>query len=238
MNLILFEKDEIGQSIPGYDPRAKHIRRTLKYGIGDSFEAAIINGAMGKASITHLDKTEMIVEFVSENPKTIPFPLILIVGLARPQIAKHILRESASMGIEELWFYPTELGEKSYLESNLWEEKNYRNQLIKGAGQGFTSNLPKVRIFSKLSDVTDSISEDYEKITLDNVRPVNSISNYQLHKEKVAILFGSERGLTDNERNFLELEKFILLKMGERILRTDTACIAGISLVLSKLGFI
>lgn len=237
MNLILFEQEEIGQPIPGYDPRAKHIRRTLKYNEGDSFDAAIVNGEIGKAKIITLDKKELVIEFIPEKLKTEPFPLILIVGLTRPQIAKHIFRESASMGIEELWFYPTELGEKSYLESNFWEEKNYRPQLIKGAGQGVTSNLPDVKIFDSLQNVIEKIPEDFEKITLDNVRPKDSITHYSFQKDKIAILLGSERGLTDIERDYLESQEFTMLNMGERVLRTDTACIAGITLVLSKLGY-
>jgi len=234
MNLILFEKNEIGKSLPGHDPRAKHIRRTLKFQVGDSFEAGIVNGEIGKATIITLDKTEMIVEFNPESPRTDPFPVILIVGLTRPQIAKHIMRESASMGIEQLWFYPTELGEKSYLESDLWQ--NYHNHLVKGAGQGFTSNLPEVRIFDTLEKVINEFPEDYENIVLDNVRPENSITNFKFSKAKVAILLGSERGLTNKERDLLEDNNFALLKMGERVLRTDTACIAGITLVLSKIG--
>ena len=236
MNLILFEKDEINSLLPGYDPRVKHIRRTLKFKVGDSFEAGIVNGEIGKATITSLDKTQMVIEFLTESPKTEAFPVILIVGLTRPQIAKHIMRESASMGIEQLWFYPTELGEKSYLESDIWQESNYHNHLVKGAGQGFTSNLPDVRIFESLREVIDDLPIDYDKITLDNVRPENSITGYKFKKNKVAILLGSERGLTDKERDLLEKNNFALLKMGERVLRTDTACIAGISLVLSKLG--
>ena len=63
MNLILFEKDEIRQSLPGYDPRVKHIRRTLKYAEGDIFDAAIVNGEIGKAKILVLDKSQMVIDF-------------------------------------------------------------------------------------------------------------------------------------------------------------------------------
>jgi RsmE family RNA methyltransferase len=236
MNLILFEKDEIGRTIPGYDPRAKHIRRTLRCKAGDTFEAGIINGKIGTAKILAIDKKQLVIDFVPELNKTEPNPVILIVGLTRPQIAKHIFRESASMGIDKLWFYPTELGEKSYLESDLWQEENYRSQQVKGAGQGVTSNLPAVRIFYSLKEVLDNFPPDYERICLDNVRPEKSLTGYQLHNSKAAILLGSERGLTDKERDFLEAREFVLLKMGDRVLRTDTACIAGLTLVLSKLG--
>ncbi|MBN2281596.1 MAG: RsmE family RNA methyltransferase [Candidatus Marinimicrobia bacterium] len=236
MNLVLFEADEIGATIPGQDPRAEHVRRTLRLKEEDTFAAGIINGPMGRARLQVLTKLEMIIEFIPEKPASLAFPLLLIVGLTRPQIAKHIFRESASMGIEKLWFYPTELGEKSYLDSDFWQEKNYRTQLIKGAGQGVTTHLPEVKISESLHRVLSEIPADFERIALDNIRPVRSITPYQFQKNKIALLLGSERGLTEGERDHLENSGFVLLKMGERVLRTDTACIAGMTLVLSKLG--
>lgn len=235
MNLILFEKHEFGKSIPGHDPRAKHIRRTLKYKEGDSFAAGIINGPIGKATIITLNKQEMVVDFLAKKPRTAAFPLILAVGLTRPQIAKHIFRESASMGIQAIWLYSTELGEKSYIESNFWEEKNYRPQLIKGAGQGCTSNLPEIRFFSSLEKMLKELPLNFDWIALDNGLAEKSLSNYCFKKANVGLVLGSERGLTDRERDLLEEKAISLLKMGERVLRTDTACIAGIAITLSKL---
>lgn len=236
MNLILFEKEEIGTTIPGYDPRAKHLRRTLRFREGDQFRAGIVNGDIGAATIITLNKSEMVIDFRATRKKPTPYPVILTVGLTRPQIAKHIMRESASMGIEQLWFYPTELGEKSYLDSDFWQEKNYRTQLIKGAGQGVTSNLPKIKILSSINKIFADIPKDYDRICLDNVRAENFLSGYHISKQRVALLLGSERGFTENERNRIEAGGFSLVQMGERILRTDTACIAGLTLVLSKLG--
>ncbi len=236
MNLILFEKEEIGSTLPGYDPRAKHLRRTLRFREGDQFQAGIVNGDIGIATIITLNKSELIIDFQAIRAKPTPYPVILAVGLTRPQIAKHIMRESASMGIEQLWFYPTELGEKSYLDSDYWQQKNYRTQLIKGAGQGATSNLPEVKILPSLKKVFADMPENYERICLDNVRPENFLSDYHISKQRVVLLLGSERGFTENERDRIEVERFSLVQMGERILRTDTACIAGLTLVLSKLG--
>ncbi len=238
MNLILLSSDEIGNPIPGYDPRAKHIRRTLRLQEGDSIAAGIINGPIGKAKIISISKKKLILTFTAEHKKTTPYPVTLIVGLTRPQIAKHIMRESAAMGITALWFYPTQLGEKSYLSSNFWKAKNYLPQLIKGASQGVTTNLPDVTIFDSLATVFDQLPTRQAKIALDNNRPTNSIRSYSLQHKSVALLLGSERGLTDRELDMIEAHKFTLLKMGNRVLRTDTACIAGVTLVLSKLGYI
>jgi RsmE family RNA methyltransferase len=236
MNLILFDKHEINTTISGNDPRVKHIRRTLKYSSGDLFEAGIVNGSLGKAKILRIDKQGFEFDYLPHSETTTSYPVGLIVGLTRPQIAKHILRECASMGIETIKFYQTELGEKSYTDSNLWKENNYHNQLVKGAGQGFITNIPKIFFFDNLESVIKSIPVNNQIIALDNVKPESTLTKYNLNSNKVSLILGSERGLTDNERQILRTNHIAILKLGDRVLRTDTACVSGLTLVLSKLG--
>jgi RsmE family RNA methyltransferase len=76
---------------------------------------------------------------------------------------------------------------------------------------------------------------NFDWIALDNGRAEKSLSNYCFKKANVGLVLGSERGLTNRERDLLEEKAISLLKMGERVLRTDTACIAGIAITLSKL---
>jgi RsmE family RNA methyltransferase len=46
---------------------------------------------------------------------------------------------------------------------------------------------------------------------------------------------GNERGWTDNERAVLKKAGFTLCGIGERVLRTETACAAAVALILSAL---
>ncbi len=238
MNLILFLEHEINNIIPGNDPRTKHIRRTLKFQVNDLFEAGIVNGNMGKGKILRIDKTGMEFKFIPESQPTPLHPVTLVVGLTRPQIAKHILRECASIGISEIKFYQTELGEKSYIDSTLWQNDNCQNQLIKGAGQGFTTLLPKITFYNNLNHVLESTTESSVRIALDNVKPESTLTNYALKDMNVSLILGSERGLTDHERLLLKNSSIPILKLGDRILRTDTACIVGLTLILSKMQLI
>ena len=73
-------------------------------------------------------------------------------------------------------------------------------------------------------------------IALDNVRPEGSLALLSALGQSMVLAVGSERGWSDKERNELEASGFLRLSMGERALRTETACTAAAVLALEKIG--
>lgn len=105
MNLLLLEQKESTMFLPTEDVRVKHIREVLRMTQGDQFYVGIVNGPRGKANIIE-DKAHGItfeIKWESVNQK--PFPITLLVGLLRPQIARKILEESTSMGVARILFF-------------------------------------------------------------------------------------------------------------------------------------
>jgi RsmE family RNA methyltransferase len=50
------------------------------------------------------------------------------------------------------------------------------------------------------------------------------------------LAIGPERGWSDRERKLLEDSGFLRLSLGERALRTETACVAATVLAMEKIG--
>jgi 16S rRNA U1498 N3-methylase RsmE len=73
-------------------------------------------------------------------------------------------------------------------------------------------------------------------IAADNVRPEGALANLNALGQSVVLAVGSERGWSDAEREKLEAAGFLRLSMGERALRTETACVAAAVLALEKIG--
>jgi len=73
-------------------------------------------------------------------------------------------------------------------------------------------------------------------IALDNVRPEGSLALLSALGQSLVLAVGSERGWSDKEREDLEGAGFLRLSMGERALRTETACVAAAVLALEKIG--
>jgi RsmE family RNA methyltransferase len=68
------------------------------------------------------------------------------------------------------------------------------------------------------------------------VRPEGALALLSAPGQSMVLAVGSERGWSDRERDGLEAAGFLRLSMGERALRTETACVAAAVLALEKIG--
>jgi RsmE family RNA methyltransferase len=233
MNIILFERDETS-GLPASDPRAQHILGILRRRPGESFDAGLINGPRGKGTLTSVGATSIGVRFEwLEEPPQLD-PIELLVGLPRPQAARRILQEMSSMGVARLSFIAADKGEAGYGSSSLWTSGEWRRHLIAGAQQAFTTRLPEVVVGQTLAQTVESLPDGGTRLALDNYEAARSLGELPA-VEPVALSLGPERGWSERERDVLRSCCFELAHLGERVLRTDTACIAAVAIVRAKL---
>lgn len=239
MNRIIFRAEEIGEPIRRSDRRFRHIFRVLKARPGDCLNAGILNGNLGLIRIEHADKTCITYSFLPQGPPPSLLPITLICGLPRPQQVKRILRDCTSMGVARIWFPETELGEKSYRDSPIWDRRRWQRLVIDGLEQSGGTLMPDVRPFESLVSCLDEMDPGTPAIVLDRKDAASdSLKNYLEHwnsPESITIIAGSERGWTQTERVQMGSAGLRSLHMGQRILRTDTACIASVACVAAYL---
>jgi len=256
MNLILFNENEIrwqGENLPAViilpdtDSRAVHIRKVLKGAEGCHFDAGIINSKRGKAAIDSISADSITISFIPDTEPVGLFPLTLLLGLSRPQTVKKVLKEATALGISRFLLARTDLGERSYAESSALKPDKINSLFIEGAQQAFCTSIPEYRIEVSLESAIRTIKSgeapSLRLIALDNYEAVIKLSEYwessepQQNPEAETILaIGSERGWTSRERDILRTAGFTLASIGERVLRTETAAIAGTALCLSGMG--
>jgi 16S rRNA (uracil1498-N3)-methyltransferase len=249
LNIILFEDKDIPKKININDKRAKHILKILKLKPGDKFNCGLVNGPSGIGKINSIDK-EFIHFFWEKTADPIKlFPITLLIGYTRPISSKRILREAASLGVKQIIFTGTDTGEKSYRDSNLWKGE-YRRYLSDGAQQANSTGLPEIKFYKDLQlffrtclsqPVNSALKEDVSNadlIVLDNIEPTIKLSEYKSEKMESLLAIGSERGWSKRERNLFQMHNFTFASLGTRVLRTETASTAGITLLLARMGFI
>lgn len=286
MNLILFEPGELDRPLRIDDPRAIHILTVLRRALGELFDIGVIDGPRGKGWITGRDDHALTLDYRldPDQPQPAPAPISLIVGLARPQTMRRILRDATTLGAGEFLFAATERGEVSYGASSLWSSGEYRRHLIDGAAQAFVTHLPAVRLFDSLADSLATLEPAAIKLALDNYeaslplaswRPPQPLEpspagpldeaaspppsshrseaapptpadtsapvpapapSLQAPAPRVYLAVGSERGWSAAERELLRARAFLLVHLGRRVLRAESACVAGLTLVLGRLG--
>ena len=164
MNICLFSENEIECSeafLSFSDKRCEHILKVLHKTQGDSFTAGIIDGSSGEALITRIDEEEKKLFFkftAGGNGKPLN-PLKMIVGFPRPIQLRRLLRDVAALGVSELYLTGTELGEKSYMQSDLAEPEKVRELLLEGTVQAGSTHVPKVFIYKSLQECLCALNE-------------------------------------------------------------------------------
>ena len=235
MNIVLFEPNETLLPLARSDRRAGHVLEVLRCGVGDVFDAGMIDGPRGKATVAGVDSEALRLEFVWGEPPPQLDPIALIVGLPRPQTARKILDEATALGVAAMDFVASDRGEASYARSKLWTTDEWRRHLVDGASQAFSTRIPAVTSGRALKEVLDNVSAGACRLALDNYEASGPLTDAVL-QPPVVLALGPERGWSARERDLLRARGFELVHLGERVLRVETACVAAVALVKARLG--
>ena len=242
MNICLFDEAEISKPLSFDDKRAEHLLTVLHKKQGDDFTAGIIGGQSGVATITRVDEAarQIFFEFSATGDGKPLNPLKMIVGFPRPIQLRRLLRDVAALGVSELHLTGTELGEKSYMQSDLAQPEAARELLLEGTVQAGSTHVPEVFVHKSLHIAVPEALEGPHKqqlICLDNINPACSLGEVQFSADMpVVAAIGSERGWTDKERILLEQVGFTRCGMGSRIMRTETAATVAGAIILNSMG--
>jgi RsmE family RNA methyltransferase len=96
--------------------------------------------------------------------------------------------------------------------------------------------VPELRHGLSLAEAIALLPLTGTRIALDNYEAAAALSGLPVPALPATLAVGAERGWSDGERALLRAHGFALAHLGTRVLRTETACIAAITLLKAKLG--
>ncbi len=240
VNLVLFEPSEAVRPLPRGDRRAVHLVEVLRRRAGETFDAALVGGPRGKGTVVAIGPEAVELAFAWDPDPLPPLPpLALVVGLPRPQTARDILRDATTLGATALHFARTEKGEPSYATSSLWSSGEWRRHVLAGAEQAFDPRVPDVTYGHPLAAALAAAAAGAPtlRLALDNYEAETGLADAVVAPGQSAVLaVGNERGWSAADRAALRAAGFMLVHLGTRVLRTETACVAGLTLLRAKLG--
>lgn len=234
MNLVLLEADEVGRTLPRDDARVDHILKVLRRRVGDSFDAGLVNGALGKATVVAADETGVQISFVAaQKPPALP-AITLIVGLPRPATARDILRDATTMGVSAIHFVETERTDPNYVTSKLWIDGEWRRYLLAGAAQAFDTRLPEVTWTKQLEEVLVGATGTW--LALDNYEASTHLGSFPCGSAEtpLTLAVGPERGWAAHDRAVLRAAGAQFVHLGARVLRVEMAVVAALAIWAAK----
>ena len=131
--------------------------------------------------------------------------------------------------------------ERNYFDTHILSETFFRECLIEGLQQAVDTRLPQVSIHRRFKTlVEDELDELVGNATRLVAHPQTTHTIHgqcaKTKAQRICLAIGPEGGWTDYELDMLKIHGFLPVSMGKRILRSDTACVALLALVLSQIS--
>jgi RsmE family RNA methyltransferase len=230
---VLITAAEAESGLSPEDSRARHLRETVGLAVGGTFHVGIENGLRGIATIVALAPRLTFAVAWEKSPQ-LRLPLTVLIGLPRPQTAKKVLHDLASLGAARIIFFESEKGDPGYLTSSLWKDGEWREHIIKGAEQACSTLVPEVTRVGSLAEAVVGLDANAWKLALDPYAATGT-PEISVAASSAVLAIGPERGFAENERATLRQAGFAFAHLGDRILRVEAAALVGGALMLAQL---
>ena len=234
MNRILFEQEEFlaDGTVRLSDQRATHIRDVLRASPGQVLRTGTLNGLAGTSTILTLSETQVLLR--PEHAQRQPEPWFdLLLAAPRPKVLKRLWPQLAALGVGRVVLLNANKVEKCYFSSQWLEPAFYRPLLVEGLTQAGLTRLPEVWVRPRfkpfVEDEMDGLFSGALRL-LAHPGPRTSAQAFGAGGRPL-LAVGPEGGWTDYEVKMLRAHGFQFFSLGERTLRTDTACIALIAVL-------
>lgn len=229
----------VGTRIALPDTAAAHLLRVLRLGVGDACVLFNGNGRDYDARITaigkHTAEARIVAARVVDHES--PLRIVLLQGIARGEKMDWILQKATELGVAAFAPVSSERSEvKLDGERAARRLAHWRSVVISACGQSGRTRVPEVAAPASLAAAAAQLPADARRLTLD---PDARLGIAALPADAVrscVIAIGPEGGWSTRDRATLADAGFAGLRLGPRILRTETAGLAAIAALQARFG--
>lgn len=218
---------------------AMHLARVLRLQPGDPCVLFNGDGCDYPARITAVGKHQVRVTVGDPVDAACESPLriILLQGIARGEKMDLILQKATELGVAEVRPLSSQRSEVKLDETRAGKRvAHWRNVVVAASEQSGRARVPEVVAPGMLPAVLHALPGDGMRLILD---PHGALTFGTLVLPAAATLMlavGPEGGWSPLDRQQLQAAGFLGLRMGPRILRTETAGLAAIAALQARFG--
>lgn len=229
-----------GKEQVALDPgAAKHLLTVLRLKPGAALTLFDGSGFEFEAVIEEVGKKDVRVKLGNVHGPAVESPLqvTLAQGVSRGERMDYTVQKAVELGIAAIVPVLTERSVvKLDKDGGAKKREHWQGVAVGACEQSGRVRVPEVMPPLPLANFLADLPQTGLKLLLDPLG--GSTANDLPHPAdgKVLLLVGPEGGLSDNERNLAARVGFMGLKLGPRILRTETAALVALSLLQSQWG--
>lgn len=232
-----FEHGNRSTKINLSDTAVHHLLTVLRMKEGDQLILFNGHGEAWKVQITHLIKKHGQIEFLEkiDDPRESPLHIHLAQAVSKGERMDFVMQKATELGVSEITPVLTERTNVK-IDAQRWEKKfqHWKAIMANACEQCGRSTLPTLNPVVDLSTYFSHLKEDLRLI----LSPYATQALKVLPTPKdVTLLIGPEGGLSEAEvRLALDQYHFEAIKLGPRVLRTETAALTALSLIQFQWG--
>ena len=217
---------------------SKHLLKVLRKSKGEEIFVTDGERNLYKTVIAEINKDKIKCEIKEKlhNAGEPDFPITLYQSLLKnPSRFEFVLEKATELGVFEF----TPLITRNVINKEQDKQIRWQQIVLSAIKQSQRCYLPKVNHPLNFNESLKIPDKNDLKIIADERNFVNSIFADELKhlttgKRPVSLLIGPEGGFTEEEIEFAVNSGFSVLNLGERKLRSETAAIAVMSIILTK----
>lgn len=228
-----------GTLVPLPDSVANHLLRVLR--LRDDAEVVLFNGDGNdySARLQMSGKRAASARVLSSTPvdNESRLSLTLAQGIARGERMDLVLQKATELGVSAIWPLQTGRTEVKLDEERLGKRMaHWRGVIISACEQCGRARVPQLAEPISIEELAAGAPLETLRLTLD---PVCSTAIADLPAPAsagVLLAIGPEGGFSEAERQRLGEAGFLGVRLGPRVLRTETAGLAALAVLQSRFG--
>jgi len=229
----------VGARIVLPEAPANHLARVLRLQVGDDCVLFNGDGHDYGARLTCAGKRGVEADIVSMQAldNESPLRIVLLQGIARGEKMDLILQKAAELGVAAIVPVQAERTEVKLDATRLAKRiAHWQSVVVSACEQSGRARVPDLSPPASLTDAASAVSTDALRLTLDPAGERSLATMAPPDTMHVAIAIGPEGGWSPRDRTILQAAGFEGLRLGPRILRTETAGLAAIAALQSRFG--
>ncbi len=219
-----------------------HIKKVLRLKSGDNI---IVSDGLGidyHVKIEKINSSTVDTKIISscKNASEPPVDIVLFQGLPKSDKMDFIIQKGVELGVKKIVPVITERTVVKISKDNYKKKHQRWNRIsMEAAKQCNRGIIPKVEYPINFKDAVDTLPNNgfkilpYEK---EKSQGIKGILKEKSNTKDVFICIGPEGGFCDKEIELALKNQFNIISLGPRILRTETAGIVVLSILMYELG--
>ena len=226
----------VGSRIELDDDAAHYVRSVLRLKQDQSI--VLFNGRGGEylSRFSEVSRKNVRVEIEAYSDRTVESPLSVTLGLgiSRGDRMDWAVQKAVELGVTQMTPLITERCVAKLNEDKKQQRLQHWQHIVQHAAE--QSGRTYLPLMSDIAELSVWISRQQGVRVFLDPHAEHTFADLQPEHQHITLLSGPEGGFSDHERQIAKLADFTPVRMGARILRTETAVLSALSAVQALWG--